>query len=304
MNATMSSRNVRARRARTQPLFVLMLLMWTAASATAQIITGGSVGGYQTVGELGTIANGGTVTCAFASAPICHFTVASGSTGFTIANPSSNPPTAGQLVTVAWTQAAAGFPAITWGSLWYGYNNSNDSIDLLSNQSGINNFIVYSNAATGAPGLSFTWDGTHYVLNVVGRQQITQLNDRGTGAFAGGLSFGSSLTLQNVAASQTAPTISSGFGTSPTIAASNGTLAFTVNVGTGGTATSGVIGLPTANANWDCKCTDITTASATVFITKQTARANNSCTVGNFNTSGAAAAWAASDVLSCSAMAY
>ena len=104
--------------------------------------------------------------------------------------------------------------------------------------------------------------------------------------------------------SATAPTISSGFGTSPSIVANNGTCAFQVNVGTGGTASSGVIGLPTATTGWVATCTDITTADATRLITKQTASTTTSATVGNFNTSGVAAAWAASDKLNCTAMAY
>jgi hypothetical protein len=104
--------------------------------------------------------------------------------------------------------------------------------------------------------------------------------------------------------SSTAPTISSGFGTSNSIAASNGTAAFTVNVGTGGVATSGVIGLPAATTGWKVDCNDITTTSATVFVTKQTATTTTTATVGNFSTSGTAAAWVASDVLSCMARAY
>jgi hypothetical protein len=100
------------------------------------------------------------------------------------------------------------------------------------------------------------------------------------------------------------PTISSGFGTSPSIANNNGTAAFTINVGTGGTATSGVIGLPTATTGWNCQATDITTNSATVFITKQTASTTTTATIGNFNTSAAAAAWAASDILRVSCFAF
>lgn len=103
--------------------------------------------------------------------------------------------------------------------------------------------------------------------------------------------------------SQTAPTISSGFGASSSVATNNGTAAFTVNVGTGGTATSGVIGLPTANNGWNCYATDISTQSSTVFVTKQTASSATSCTIGNFNTSGAAAAWTASDIVVVSAFA-
>jgi hypothetical protein len=129
-----------------------------------------------------------------------------------------------------------------------------------------------------------------------------------TGAATVGNTFifasNTSLQLATMAMKNTAPTISSGFGTSPSIVASNGSLGFEVNVGTGGSATSGVIGLPTATNGWNCRCDDITTASATVFVTKQTASATTTCTVGNFNTSGVAAAWVASDKLRCIAVAY
>jgi hypothetical protein len=107
-----------------------------------------------------------------------------------------------------------------------------------------------------------------------------------------------------VLASATAPTISSGFGTSPSVTAHNGTVAFRVNVGTGGTANSGVIGLPAASTGWNCACTDITTKTATVFLCKQTASTTTTATVGNYDAAGAAAAWVASDVLAVSCAAY
>lgn len=104
--------------------------------------------------------------------------------------------------------------------------------------------------------------------------------------------------------SSTAPTVSSGFGTSPSVTASNGPASFEVNVGTGGTASTGVITLPAAPTGWTCQATDITTKSSTVFITKQTASTTTSATFGNYNTSGAAAAWVASDRLRISCMPY
>jgi hypothetical protein len=104
--------------------------------------------------------------------------------------------------------------------------------------------------------------------------------------------------------SATAPTISSGFGSGASIVASNGTCAFQINVGTGGVATSGVIGLPAATTGWVCQAEDITTESATVARTKQTASATNTATVGNFNTTPAAAAWVASDKLNVSCKGY
>jgi len=111
---------------------------------------------------------------------------------------------------------------------------------------------------------------------------------------------GNVLINGTLADSSVAPTISSGFGTSPSIAANHGTIAFTVNVGTGGSATSGVIGLPTAANGWICSANDQTTTSTTVFMTKQTASSTTSATIGNFSTSGVAAAWVASDIINVS----
>lgn len=104
--------------------------------------------------------------------------------------------------------------------------------------------------------------------------------------------------------SATAPTISSGFGSSPAITNNNGTGAFLVNVGTGGSATSGVIGMPTASNGWACSASDVTTESSTVFITRVTANSPTSVTIGNFNTSGAPAAWVASDKIAMNCAAY
>ncbi len=54
------------------------------------------------------------------------------------------------------------------------------------------------------------------------------------------------------------PTISSGFGTSPFIVAgSGGTSSFTFNVGTGGTATNGVLAMPAAPNGWMCSFNDL-----------------------------------------------
>lgn len=97
--------------------------------------------------------------------------------------------------------------------------------------------------------------------------------------------------------SPTTPTITSGFGTSPVVGPGNGTATFNIAIGTGGTATNGIIALPTANSGWTCTATDITTQSATVFITKQIASGTGSATLANFNTAGAQAAWVANDIL-------
>lgn len=114
--------------------------------------------------------------------------------------------------------------------------------------------------------------------------------------------LGSKLTI-----SATAPTIASGFGTSPSIVVSNGTAAFTINVGTGGTANSGVITLPAATTGWVCHIENLTAQAANraAVRTCQTASTTTSVTVQNQAiATGTATAWAASDVLSITCVAY
>lgn len=100
------------------------------------------------------------------------------------------------------------------------------------------------------------------------------------------------------------PTITSGFGSSPNVTSSAGTLSFTVNVGTGGSATSGVIGFPNACGHgYDCNCKDVSQAqTATAFTTQTTPFATNACTVVNKTmATGTLVAWGSGDELSCSA---
>lgn len=92
--------------------------------------------------------------------------------------------------------------------------------------------------------------------------------------------------------SSTAPTIVSGFGNTPSIASSNGAATFQVNVGTGGSASQGVIGMPTASNGWNC----VINGPAGTF-TRQTAQATTNVTVDNYTSTTVHAAWAASAVL-------
>ena len=108
----------------------------------------------------------------------------------------------------------------------------------------------------------------------------------------------------NLILSQTAPTISSGFGSSPSIPNANGTVAFTVKVGSGGSATTGTIGMPAAAHGWVVDCSDITTPAS--FVTSQSGAGNTtSVPVANYSrTTGLAIAWTAGDVLACTASPY
>lgn len=145
--------------------------------------------------------------------------------------------------------------------------NGTICIGLITSASGTIDQVQVDNAQAQCP---TPWT-TIFQINAAGGA----ITNTGTRAF------------QNLLESATAPTISSGFGTTPSIVTPNGTETFRVNVGTGGVATSGVIGLPTAANGWNCQVTDTTNNN----VTRETAFTTTTVTVT------AAAAWVASDIL-------
>ena len=122
-----------------------------------------------------------------------------------------------------------------------------------------------------------------------------------TGAFTN-ISFSNILGTNNALIySTTAPTIASGFGTSPTITASS-TAAFSITVGTGG-ASSGVITLPAAANGWVVQGWDIT--NGTTLFLQQTAFTKTSATIASFGiTTGTSSPMSAGDVLIFTATAF
>ena len=113
---------------------------------------------------------------------------------------------------------------------------------------------------------------------------------------ASSLSIGS-----NLVASTTLPTISSGFGTGPTILA-NSTFCFKIVVGTGGAA-NGTITLPTAPNGWLAFAADVTSGS-TLFL-QLTGSTATSVTFTSYSvTTGAAANMSAGDVVLVNCIAY
>lgn len=115
------------------------------------------------------------------------------------------------------------------------------------------------------------------------------------------------LTFGVLAFSATAPTVNSGFGAGATIPNNNGTAAFTINVGTGGAATTGVLTLPAATVGWVCHVTNRTAVAANRADqhTVQTATTTTTATVQNQTVStGAVLAWTASDILALQCTAY
>lgn len=120
---------------------------------------------------------------------------------------------------------------------------------------------------------------------------------------AGPAKVSTSLTFVALAVSNTLPTISAGFGTSPTLTAANGTAAFLVTIGAGGTASTGTITFPAALTGWVVQLTDVTTNAS--FVTSQTGGSTTTATVQNYSrTTGLGIAWTAGDVLRCTAVAY
>lgn len=154
---------------------------------------------------------------------------------------------------------------------------------------------VFARSATG--GFSFGVAGSQFLGMGAGSSVITVDNG---GVFSMGgaqgsderLKIGGSLFIDNVA-----PTISSGFGTSPSVTASSGTAVFRVNVGTGGTASTGVIAFTiAATTGWNCTAGDVTTPDS--FSTVMISSTTNTATFKNYSrTTGIAIAWTASDIL-------
>jgi len=91
--------------------------------------------------------------------------------------------------------------------------------------------------------------------------------------------------------SSTAPTIASGFNTSPYVQFNNGTAAFRVNTGSTGVTNQGIITLPSAPNLWNCTVSSDADPS-TQYRTVITAQDSTSVSVQRINIStGVAVAW-------------
>ena len=98
--------------------------------------------------------------------------------------------------------------------------------------------------------------------------------------------------------------ISSGFGTSPSLGPGGNTLHFTINIGTGGTSSSGVITMPVASNGWSCTVTPNGAPQAGA-VTYSTPTSTTSITLTNYTlTTGATLAWTASTILAVSCIGY
>jgi hypothetical protein len=149
--------------------------------------------------------------------------------------------------------------------------------------------LYVGNNGQGTTPANLSNDPGAYVVSATGGVTSPIMNMPGTMVGPNAMILGSS----------TVPTIGSGFGTGAIVNPNaNGTYAFRVNVGTGGTASTGTLTMPAGANGWKCQATDVTTTSASVFVTKQSGSGTTFVTFTNYNTSGAASPWAASDQLS------
>lgn len=170
-----------------------------------------------------------------------------------------------------------------------------------------------SMAAAGAPGFACNTSGNTGCQFCFRNDCNVRMQQTGAGAITitgdTTLAAGTDLLLPrslylngNIALSATAPTVSSGFGVGASVTAGT-TASFRLNVGTGGAAQTGVVGLPTVTNGWNCTARDLTTNAS--FVTDQTGSTTATATFQNYSrTTGAAIAWTASDVLAVSCIAF
>ncbi len=122
-------------------------------------------------------------------------------------------------------------------------------------------------------------------------------SDGTTVSFAGPI-LATSYALDRTFASTGTPVADAGFGATGALAAHNGTIAFTVTIGTS-PGTSMTFGLPTVTNGWRCTCSDVTTNTEDF---DQSAFTTNSCTMKAYaRTTGIGTAPTAADTLICTA---
>jgi hypothetical protein len=136
---------------------------------------------------------------------------------------------------------------------------------------------------------------SNYLLTPPGIGSATPNQVRATSVIA---TTGYSLT--NLVSSNTAPTIASGFGTSPSLVNTNGTAAFLIHIGTGGTASTGNLTMPAAANGWMCDAADF---SSPTLLTRMTSQNTILVVLTSYNASATVTAWAAGDYVAvkCSA---
>ncbi len=192
--------------------------------------------------------------------------------------------------------------AMTNGSRlgFYTLGGAKDAAHTTTNSSSIESFATESWSGTAA-GSNLVFSTT--ANTTLTRSAVLTLGQDKSASFSGVVSATQGYKLNGVLTeSATAPTIASGFGTSPSITA-NGTAAGKIVIGSGGTDSTGSLTMPTAANGWSCKFTDITNTAS--FVTEQSGDSATSVAVSNYSrTTGLAIAWTAADEVHYQCAAY
>ena len=179
---------------------------------------------------------------------------------------------------------------------------------IVAQANGLTGVFLYSGDSSGTKPMVGFADPTVGTTNANISWLSSGLIGVGTGAagsIAGGIQLASiGLSSGHIADSATAPSIASGFGTSPSISANNGTAAFTLTIGTATTGvTGGTITMPAATTGWVCHCENVTTPDS--FIVSQTGGTTTTIVLKNYSrTTGLATDFTASDVIRIFARGY
>lgn len=242
-----------------------------------------------------------------------------------IAGAVCNPFVANTVLTASALNAAIAAPCITSGSIT-GATITASTLDstavgssfpavgtffTLNAQSGVNASGIFSGTYVDGTVVDYTTGNGRISVGVndtltlyasgVANTQMEQVSLTGTTMIGAKLgTSGAGKLLFN----STAPTIQSGFGTSPSVISSNGSSTYQINVGAGGTASSGVVTMPTATTGWNCNVDPVSApqAAATMYSVPTTA---SSVTITNYTQStGVALAWPASMVIAVSCIGY
>ena len=247
-------------------------------------ITGGTIGGTSVAG----------VAAAGAASPYNPANVAI--TGGTIGGTS----VAGVAAAGAATPYNPASVTITGGTISISNSSAGTGVDGANSSTGIGVRGINSSTGTGVAGVNSSTGTGVYGGNSGSGIGVYGLNSgSGYGGAFDKLNVTNYLSLNgNMIMSATAPTIASGFGTGASVTFNNGTAAFYVDVGSGGTASTGTINMNViATHYWSCAVTydndDVVTGKETIYsqISNQIVGFTNIT-----RSTGVATPWTANDV--------
>lgn len=183
-------------------------------------------------------------------------------------------------------------------------SNTAESVAITGNTClSIASCINIASGAKGAARDNVTWNVTAPYFNasstffqsgniVNGAQLVSQ-----AGALSG-VSYADSVTVNNLLGSKTAPTIASGFCTSPSVIVPNGTWSFRVSVGTACATNVGVVTMPASANGWSCSAASGLNVGTTTVGVDLSASTSTTISIKSYSrTTGLLTNFVSSDVL-------